>query len=121
MKSRIMFPRETLLVEIERRCGDPACNARAFIGLTKAEARVYTGFECERCQQRTDDVLSERDIPDWWEELKVTALDGVRAARAQEISEPGETVTRLSEAWRRVSGREERGAEAEPREGEESF
>lgn len=104
---KLRFPREVLLVEIERRCGDPACNARVFVGLTKDEARAYTGFVCERCERWTDDSLSERDIPDWWEELKVTALDGVRPPRVLAEVEPGEVVTRMSEAWRRVGARAE--------------
>ena len=74
MRSRIVIPREVLLVEIERRCRDAACNARNRVGLTKAEARAYCGFECERCGQAWDDALSERDAPEWWEELTVTGL-----------------------------------------------
>jgi hypothetical protein len=120
---RLKFPREVLLVEIERRCGDAACNARVFVGLTKDEARAYTGFVCERCERWTDDALAERDIPDWWEELKVTALDGVRPARPAGEGEPGEVVARMSEAWRRVG--ERRGAEEDAAEpgggGEEAF
>ena len=118
---KLRFPREVLLVEIERRCGDPSCNARVFLGLTKDEARAYTGFVCERCERWTDDALTERDIPDWWEELKVTALDGVRPARTVGEAEPGEVVTRMSEAWRRVGEREKRGADEDESEGEETF
>ncbi|HEY0080477.1 MAG TPA: hypothetical protein VGB73_17855 [Pyrinomonadaceae bacterium] len=100
----ITFRRDVLLVEIERRCGDALCNARARIGLTKDEARVYQGFECERCERWNEDVLSERDIPEWWEELKLTSLDGVRALQDASTAEPGEVVTRLSDAWRDVHG-----------------
>lgn len=99
---KIKFPREVLLVEIERRCGDAACNARVFVGLTKDEARAYTGYVCERCERWTDDVLTERDIPDWWEELKVASLEGLRPMRGQGEEEPGEVVVRMSDAWRRV-------------------
>jgi len=62
----ITFPREVLLVEIDRRCSVPNCATRVLIGLTKEEARSYTGFECERCGHRTADRLSEKDIPEWW-------------------------------------------------------
>ena len=69
MKSRVVFPRAVLLVEVERWCGDHACNARTRLSLTKAEARAYTGFECSRCERRNEDALGERDIPEWWKEL----------------------------------------------------
>ena len=97
-----MFPREVLLVEIERHCAE--CNARARVGLTKEEARLYDGFECERCEHRNDDGLTERDIPDWWEELTVTGLDtlrGKQAAGGEVSDDSGEVVSRLSDAWRR--------------------
>lgn len=104
----IVFPREVLLVEIERHCGDTSCNARTRIGLTKEEARLYDGFECERCDLWQADGLSERDIPDWWEELTITGLDTLRpdksvAAAAPETDEAGEggVVARLSDAWQR--------------------
>ena len=67
---RIVTPRELLLVEVERWCGDHACNARTRLPLTKAEARDYTGFECPRCERWNEDALTERDIPEWWEGLK---------------------------------------------------
>jgi hypothetical protein len=98
--------RELLLVEIERRCADPACDAAARVGLTKAEARAYSGFECERCARWNEDALSERDVPEWWEELRVTGLEGVRAL---ESARPGDaadssaaSVRRLSDEWRSV-------------------
>lgn len=107
-RSQIVFPREVLLVEIERHCADTNCNARTRIGLTKEEARLYDGFECERCELWQADGLSERDIPDWWEELNITGLDTLRAhqraADAPETDEAGEgggVVARLSEAWQR--------------------
>lgn len=102
---RILFPRDVLLVEIERRCRAALCHARARIGLTKEEARTYHGFTCERCERWHEDGLSERDIPEWWEELTITGLDGVRLQSVGE--EPGEVVTRLSEAWRRTCESEE--------------
>jgi hypothetical protein len=105
MKRRIVFPREVLLVEVERWCGDPACNARTRLALTKEEARAYTGFECARCEQWNEDALSERDIPDWWKELKVTSLEGLKPARS-EVSEDdaGKVVERMSDAWKSLSG-----------------
>lgn len=97
--------RELLLVEIERRCADPACNAPARVGLTKAEARVYSGFECERCERWNEDALTDRDVPEWWEELRVTGLEGVRALDAGDADEESaEAVRRLSDGWRSVRG-----------------
>src|SRR3954447_22239868 len=75
---RIVFPREVLLVEVERRCGETPCGARVKLSLTKADARAYTGFECERCGRWFADALTERDIPEWWEELNVASLRGLR-------------------------------------------
>lgn len=105
---RFTFPREVLLVEIERRCADAACGARTRVGLTKAEALAYTGFECERCGLWCEDTLNERDVPDWWEELKITGLEGVRPLEALDAGEPGEVVARMSEAWQRRDARYER-------------
>lgn len=117
-RRRIVFPREVLLVEIERHCLDPRCGARTRIGLTKEEARLYDGFECERCERRNDDGLSERDIPDWWEELTVTGLDTLRARqqRADDAADAGGVVSRLSDAWRRGA----RGGRDEPGGGDET-
>jgi len=70
MGKRIVIPRELLLVEVERWCGDHACNALTRLSLTKAEARDYTGFECSRCERWNEDALNQRDIPEWWEELR---------------------------------------------------
>jgi hypothetical protein len=109
MKRRVVFPREVLLVEVERWCGDPLCNARTRVALTKADAREYAGFECARCGLWKDDALDERDIPDWWEELKITSLDGVRAsnAGAEGACGEGEVVERMSAAWKSLGGRED--------------
>ena len=110
-RPRIVIPREVLLVEIERHCADADCNARTRIGLTKAEARLYDGFECERCERWNEDGLTERDIPDWWEELNITGLATLRAERpvaddAPETGEAGGVVARLSEAWQSKARRE---------------
>ena len=105
MKSRVVFPRGVLLVEVERWCGDHACNARTRLSLTKDEARAYTGFECERCERWNDDALAERDIPEWWEQLKVASLEGLRPPRAAGESareETGEVIERMSDAWKEL-------------------
>ena len=103
MPKQIVIPREVLLVEVERWCGDHACNARTRLPLTKAEARAYTGFECPRCERWNDDALAERDIPEWWEELKVASLEGLRpVAVAPAEDEPGGVVARMSDAWKEL-------------------
>jgi hypothetical protein len=115
MSKRIVTPRELLLLEIERWCSDHACNVRTRLSLTKAEARAYTGFECSRCERWNEDALTERDIPEWWEELKVTSLEGLRPVPvAQTEDEPGEVVTRMSDAWKELG----ESAELEDEEGE---
>lgn len=100
-RSRIVIPREALLLEIERRCPEAACNARTRIGLTKDEARAYCGFECERCERFWDDLLTERDVPEWWEELTSTDLYAVREKSPENAPETSEVVTRMSEDFRR--------------------
>ena len=90
MSKRIVTRRELLLVEAERWCGDHTCNARTRLPLTKAEARAYTGFECSSCERWNDDALTERDIPEWWEELKVASLGGLRPPPSED--EEGEGV-----------------------------
>jgi hypothetical protein len=103
--TRVTFPREVLLVEVERWCGDHACNARTRLSLTKDEARAYTGFECVRCERWNDDALAERDIPEWWEQLKVASLEGLRPPRAAGASAgdgPGEVIERMSGAWKEL-------------------
>jgi hypothetical protein len=114
MRSRIIIPRDLLLVEIERRCPDAGCNARARIGLTKEEARAYCGFECERCGRRWTDALAERDVPEWWEELMITGMHALRESQGVESDGPGEVVERMSENYRRrleVEGRGRSGQE----------
>ena len=77
-KTRIVIPRELLLVEIERRCSQRECNTMTRLGLTKDEAHAYIGFECDKCQVWNKDFLSEQDVPEWWAELAVTDLYGLR-------------------------------------------
>ena len=96
-RRRLIIPRRVLLVEIERRCRLTDCNAKTRIGLTKAEARAYTGFECEACKGWNQDLLSERDVPDWWEELAVTDLYALQAHQADEPYDPSETIKRMNE------------------------
>jgi len=60
------FPRELLLIEIERRCGFPDCSAKNQVGLTKSEAIEYRGFECAQCQRWNDDRLDQRELPGSW-------------------------------------------------------
>src|SRR2546423_322914 len=99
---RIGFPREVLLIEVERWCGDPLCGVRTRLALTKEEARAYTGFECAACGRRNADALNESDIPDWWEELKVASLEGLRPVVAEREA-TGEVVARMSDAWQDVA------------------
>ena len=111
----IIIPRDLLLVEIERRCPDVECNARTRMGLTKEEARTYCGFECERCGRSWDDVLTERDVPEWWEELAITGLQTVREKSSVEPDDTGEVVRRMSDNFRRTL------ESAEDETGEDSF
>ncbi|HEY6189170.1 MAG TPA: hypothetical protein VIW80_16070 [Pyrinomonadaceae bacterium] len=107
VRYRIGIPRRVLLLEIERRCSDPQCNTRAQIGLTKEDARLYCGFECEQCKRWTSDSLSERDIPDWWEELTITDMHTVRAQQSRTGEEPGELISRMSDDYRRMKSKDE--------------
>ncbi|HEY0547769.1 MAG TPA: hypothetical protein VGC91_20485 [Pyrinomonadaceae bacterium] len=101
-KSKIIIPREVLLIEIERRCHAPECGARNRVGLTKDEARAYCGFECERCKEWNADSLTERDAPEWWEELAVTDLYAVRETRSRAPGDAGEVITRMSDNYRQT-------------------
>ena len=66
----IFIPREVLLIEIERRCFFSDCEAKMQLGLTKQEAKDYHGFECSVCKRWNEDSLTEKDVPDWWAEIK---------------------------------------------------
>ena len=110
IRRRVVVPRQLLLVEVERYCRDPQCRARTGVGLTKEEARTYDAFTCARCEQKWDDALTERDIPEWWEELRITSLDALQRPTAQRPGAEEEAsegpVSRMSDAWR---ARAERG------------
>ena len=69
----IHIERRVLLFDIERRCNFDDCNERVFIGLTKVEAFEYRGFKCTVCERWCDDVLAQRDVPDWWDEIEARA------------------------------------------------
>ena len=60
------FPREVLLVEIERYCSFPDCRTRNLIGLTKDEAIEYRGFDCMKCQRWNDDTINADSVPESW-------------------------------------------------------
>ena len=98
-KSKIVIPRELLLIEIERRCRIPDCDAKICIGLTKDEARSYTGFECVRCKEWNADLLSERDVPEWWEEIAVMDLHGLRSPQEESENESGDVISRMSDNY----------------------
>lgn len=66
MATLMFIPREILLVEIDRRCFFPDCNARTLVALTKQEACEYRGFECRACKRWNDDNLTDKDVPDEW-------------------------------------------------------
>jgi len=70
---RPVFRREVLLVEVERWCSDHLCRALTRLALTKAEALAFEGFECGRCGRWNDCALTERDVPEWWDELAAGA------------------------------------------------
>jgi hypothetical protein len=69
---RIVIPREVLLIEIERRCSFPDCNAKCVMGLTKEEAIGYKGFACVQCKRENTDHLTAGDAPEWWAEIAET-------------------------------------------------
>jgi hypothetical protein len=101
-RARIIIPREVLLVEIERRCGVGECKARNRLGLTKDEARAYSGFECETCKEWNEDMLVERYAPEWWEEIKITDLYSLRESKPPGAPQPDELIERMSGDYRRI-------------------
>ena len=127
-QGRFGFTRALLLLEVERRCALGGCAQSRRVALTKAEARGYVGFTCERCASWNEDRLAERDVPEWWDELRADMVDrshnmpppvSVDEAwsrtwrgelRLNDDDEPGATESRLNAAWRRaVHGDEEAG------------
>ena len=102
-RHRLVIPRSVLLVEIERRCRLTDCNAKTRIGLTKRDAQRYTGFECEQCKGWNEDALSERDVPEWWEQLAVTDLYALREHEQDQPYETSEPVKRMSDNFRKAS------------------
>ena len=67
---RIGIEKQVLLFELDRRCNFADCAQRVSVGLTKAEAFEYCGFDCAFCERWNDDALTERDVPDWWDEIQ---------------------------------------------------
>ena len=65
-KLSFRFPRATLLIEIDRRCAFPTCEARNQIGLTKQEAIEYRGFDCFQCKRWNEDRVNQSELPDSW-------------------------------------------------------
>ena len=65
-KARLHFPREVLVIEIERRCAGAECRAKNQISLTKADAIRYRGFLCSECESWNDDRLNQAEMPDSW-------------------------------------------------------
>lgn len=65
-RTRFHFPRETILMEIERRCAIPGCETMNHIGLTKLEAIEYRGFECSKCKSWNSDRVNELELPESW-------------------------------------------------------
>lgn len=62
----LSFPREVLLIEIERYCSFPDCGARNRLGLTRAEAIEYGGFDCCKCERWNDDTIPRDALPESW-------------------------------------------------------
>ncbi len=62
----MFIPRQILLVEIDRRCFFPDCNARTWIGFTKMEASDYRGFELSACKRWNEDSLKDKEVPEEW-------------------------------------------------------
>ncbi len=65
-KTEFYFPRDVLVIEIDRRCVAEECGARNHISLTRTEAIEYRGFNCAECERWNDDRLSESELPESW-------------------------------------------------------
>ena len=70
-KTNFYFPRDVLVIEIDRRCSSDECRARNQISLTKPEAIQYRGFNCSECESWNDDRLTQSEMPDSWREESV--------------------------------------------------
>jgi len=70
-RSEFHFPRDVLVIEIDRRCSADECHARNQISLTKAEAIEYRGFNCSECERWNDDRLTRSEMPDSWNEESI--------------------------------------------------
>ena len=70
-KKEFHFPRDVLVIEIDRRCVAEECRARNQISLTKTETIGYRGFNCAECEQWNDDRLSQSEMPESWHEGSV--------------------------------------------------
>jgi len=60
------FPRQVLLIEIERYCQVADCRARNVISLTKQETIEYRGFDCHKCEQWNPDAVNRGELPESW-------------------------------------------------------
>lgn len=67
-KKQFYFPRDVLVIEIDRRCINEECRARTQISLTRTEAIEYRGFNCSACERWNYDRLNQSEIPDSWHE-----------------------------------------------------
>lgn len=67
-KSHFYFPRDVLVIELDRRCAADDCRTRNQISLTKVEAIEYRGFNCSECERWNDDRLNQSEMPESWNE-----------------------------------------------------
>jgi hypothetical protein len=74
-RPRFEFPRETLLVEIERYCSFPECRWHNLVGLTKSEAIEYRGFDCAKCERWNDDTVDPAELPESWSDEILLSRD----------------------------------------------
>jgi hypothetical protein len=70
-KPQFYFPRDVLVIEIDRRCARDGCRQRNQISLTKAEAFEYRGFNCAECEGWNDDRLNQSDMPESWDRASI--------------------------------------------------
>jgi hypothetical protein len=70
-RSTFYFPRDVLVIELDRRCAAGDCRARNQISLTKAEAIGFRCFNCSECESWNDDRLSQSEMPDSWNEESI--------------------------------------------------